>query len=319
MRILLAGGVGFIGTSLLPYLLRDSDYSKVTVLDNLRHTANPENIPVFETNKKFKFIEGDIRNKSLASKLVKESDIIINLAAETFVDNSIADSRIFFETNVLGTHNLLEATRKSKISKFLQTSTDEVWGQAKLGEYFSESTPYAPRNPYAASKASADHMVRAFGETYGIPFNIVHFTNLYGPWQYPEKLIPVSIVRLLEGKKIQIHGEGNNIRTYLHIEDSIRGFLGVLKNGKLGESYALGTQDERTNMEVARLLLSIFGRSENDIEHVKDRPGNDLRYAVNYSKIKNELGWRPEINFEDGVKDKVTWYKNHTDWWGRRR
>lgn len=205
------------------------------------------------------------------------------------------------------------------VTKLLQTSTDEVWGQVRPGEFFTESTPYAPRNPYAASKASADHMVRAFGETYGIPFNIVHFTNLYGPWQYPEKLIPVSIVKLLEGKKIQIHGEGNNIRTYLHVEDSIRGFLKVLKEGKPGESYALGTQDEKTNMEVARILLSVFGKSESEIEHVKDRPGNDMRYAVDYSKIKRELGWKPQIDFNDGIKDKIDWFRNHGDWWGRRR
>lgn len=319
MRILLTGGVGFIGSNLLPHLLCDSEYNSVTVLDNLRHTANPELIPNFSKSSKFKFINGDIRDQALVSNIVKENDIVINLAAETFVDNSIKNSKTFFETNVIGTHNLLEAVRSFGITKFLHTSTDEVWGQAKTNEFFTESTPYAPRNPYAASKASADHMVRAFGETYGIPFNIVHFTNLYGPWQYPEKLIPISIVRLLEDKKIQIYGEGNNIRTYLHVEDSIKGFMKVLKEGRVGESYALGTQDEKTNMEVARTLLSIFGKSENEIEHIKDRPGNDLRYAVNYSKIKHELGWEPQIDFNDGVKDKVEWFKKHGDWWGRRR
>lgn len=319
MRILLTGGVGFIGTSLVPHLLNDFDYSKVTVLDNLRYTANPENIPKFEKNTKFKFVEGDIRNANLTKQLVLDHDIVINLAAETFVDNSIANSRIFFETNVLGTHNLLEAMRVNGKQRLIQTSTDEVWGQAKTGEFFNENTPYSPRNPYSASKASADHMVRAFGETYGIPFNIVYFTNLYGPWQYPEKLIPISIVRLLEEKKIQIHGEGSNIRTYLHVEDSIKGLFRVIKNGKNAESYALGSQNERTNMEVARLLLSIFERPETEIEHVKDRPGNDLRYAVDYSKIRQELGWDPQINFEEGIKDKIGWFKNHPDWWGRRR
>jgi dTDP-glucose 4,6-dehydratase len=311
--------MGFVGSNLLPHLLNDFEYSKITVLDNLGRTANPELVPDFTKNYKFKFIEGDIQDKNLVQRLVKENDIIINLAAETFVDSSIADSRIFFETNVMGIHNLLEAARSFGVRKFLQTSTDEVWGQAKNGEFFTESTPYAPRNPYAASKASADHMVRAFGETYGIPFNIVHFTNLYGPWQYPEKLIPISIVRLLEGKKLQIYGEGNNIRTYLHIEDSIKGFLKVLKEGKVGESYALGTQDEKTNIEVARTLISIFGKPESEIEHIKDRPGNDLRYAVDYSKIKQELGWEPQIYFNDGVKDKVDWFREHSDWWGRRR
>lgn len=319
MRILLAGGMGFVGTNLLPHLLKDPEYSVTTVLDNLRYTANPELIENFSKNKKFRFAEGDIRNVDLVQKLVQENDIVINLAAETFVDNSIDNSKLFFETNVLGIHNLLEAAKTSGVRKFLQTSTDEVWGQIKKGEYFTESSPYAPRNPYSASKASADHIVRAFGETYGIPFNIVHFTNLYGPWQYPEKLIPFSIVRLLEGKSIRIYGEGNNIRTYLHVEDSIKGFLKVLKEGKTGESYALGTQDEKTNMEVARTLLAIFEKPESEIEYVTDRPGNDLRYAVDYSKIKKELGWKPQIDFNDGVKDKVRWFRMHADWWGRRR
>lgn len=319
MRILLAGGVGFVGSNLLPHLLNDPEYSNITVLDNLRYTSNPELIGNFSKNKKFRFIEGDVRDMDLVQKLVKENDIIINLAAETFVDNSISNSKIFFETNVLGVHNLLEAARSFGTTKFLQTSTDEVWGQIKKGEYFTESSPYAPRNPYAASKASADHIVRAFGETYGIPFNIVHFTNLYGPWQYPEKLIPLSIVRLLEGKSVRIYGEGNNIRTYLHVEDSIRGFLKVLKEGKTGESYALGTQDEKTNMEVARTLLAVFGKPESEIEHITDRPGNDLRYAVDYSKVKHELGWEPQIEFNDGVRDKVDWFRTHTEWWGRRR
>lgn len=319
MRILVTGGLGFIGSNLLPHILDDSEYSSITVLDNLRHTANPENIPNLETNKKFKFIKGDIRDISLVNKLVQKNEIIVNLAAETFVDNSIANSRLFFETNVMGTHNLLEAVRLNGIKKFMQTSTDEVWGQVNMGEYFTEKTPYSPRNPYAASKASADHMIRAFGETYGLSYNIVHFTNLYGPWQYPEKLIPVSIVRLLEDKKILIHGEGNNIRTYLHVEDCINGFMKVLKFGKEGESYALGSENEKSNMEVARLLLSIFGKPESEIIHTKDRPGNDLRYAVDYSKIKKELGWEPQINFEDGVKDKAEWFRKHSDWWGRRR
>lgn len=319
MRALITGGIGFVGTNLLPQLLGDDEYSKVTVLDNLRYTANPEVIADFSKNKKFEFIEGDIRNKDLVRGLIGRNDLIINLAAETFVDKSIARSRIFFEVNVLGVLTLLEAAVNSDIRKFVQISTDEVWGEAKQSTVFSETTPYAPRNPYAASKASADHMVRAFGETYGLPYNIVHFTNLYGPWQYPEKLIPLSIVRLLEDKKIQIYGDGKNIRTWLHVEDSIRGLSKILKDGKIGESYALGSRDEKTNIEVAQLLLSIFGKPETEIEFVKDRPGNDLRYAVDYSKIKRELGWEPQINFNDGVKDKVEWFKQNSDWWGRRR
>lgn len=315
----MTGGIGFVGTNLLPQLLRDSEYSKVTVLDNLRYTANPEVIPDFSKNKKFEFIEGDIRDKDLVQRLVGRNDLVINLAAETFVDKSISSSRIFFEVNVLGTLSLLEASINSEVRKFVQVSTDEVWGEAKQGILFRETTPYAPRNPYSASKASADHLVRAFGETYGLPYNIVHFTNLYGPWQYPEKLIPLSIVRLLEGKKIQLYGDGRNIRTWLHVEDSISGLLRVIREGKKGESYVLGSHDEKTNLEVAKLLLSIFGKPETEIEFVEDRPGNDLRYAVDFSKIKRGLGWKPQINFEEGVKDKVEWFRGHGDWWGRRR
>ena len=314
----MTGGIGFVGTNLLPQLLKDNEYSKVTVLDNLRYTANPEVIPDFSKNKKFEFVEGDIRDKDLVQRLVGRNDLIINLAAETFVDKSIASSRIFFEVNVLGTLSLLEASLNSSVIKFIQVSTDEVWGEAKQGMLFRETTPYAPRNPYAASKASADHVVRAFGETYGLPYNIVHFTNLYGPWQYPEKLIPLSIIRLLEGKKIQLYGDGRNIRTWLHVEDSISGLLRVIREGKKGESYALGSRDEKTNLELAKLLLSIFGKPETEIEFVEDRPGHDLRYAVDFSKIKRDLRWKPRVGFENGLKDKVEWFRQHSDWWGRR-
>lgn len=317
--MLVTGGIGFVGTNLLPKLLKDDEYSKVTVLDNLRYTANPEVITDFSKNKKFEFVEGDIRNKDLVQRLVGRNDLVINLAAETFVDKSIASSRIFFEVNVLGTLSLLEASIDSEVKKFIQVSTDEVWGEAKQGMLFRETTPYAPRNPYAASKASADHMVRAFGKTYGLPYNIVHFTNLYGPWQYPEKLIPLSIVRLLEGKKIQLYGDGRNIRTWLHVEDSISGLLKVIREGKSAESYALGSHDEKANIEVARLLLSIFGKPETEIEFIEDRPGNDLRYAVDFSKIKRSLRWEPRVGFEDGLKDKIEWFRQHSDWWGRRR
>lgn len=319
MRILVTGGLGFVGTNLLPHILKDTKVSKVTVLDIITYTSNPEILAELSKNNKFEFVRGDVRNEGLVSDLVSRHDHIIHLASETFVDKSIARSKDFFDVNVMGAHTVFEAARKSKIRKIVHASTDEVWGEAKPGTSFSESSPYAPRNPYSASKASADHLVRSFGETYGVPYNIVHFTNLYGPWQYPEKLIPKSIINLTQDRKISIYGDGQNIRVWLHVEDSINGLLRVLENGRDGESYALGSKDELTNMEVVRTLLEIFRKDEREIEFVADRPGHDLRYSVDYSKITRELGWEPQIEFREGVRDKVKWFKKHSDWWGRRR
>jgi dTDP-glucose 4,6-dehydratase len=315
MRLLITGGLGFVGTNMMPYVLKDQSFSQVTVLDNLRYTANPECVPNFSKNPKFNFIEGDIRDEALVQKLVAEHDMVIHLAAETFVDKSIAGSRIFYEVNVLGTLNLFESLRRSPVNKVVHVSTDEVWGEATNGTAFREQTAYNPRNPYAASKAAADHIVRSYGTTYGIPYNIVHFTNLYGPWQYPEKLIPVSIVRLLEGQKIRIHGDGTNIRMWLHVEDSTRGLLSVLKDAPTGESYALGSHDEIANIDVAHMILDALHKPETDITFVKDRPGNDLRYAVDYTKIHEALGWQPQVDFQDGLTDKVQWFQKHPEWW----
>lgn len=319
MRVLITGGMGFVGSNLIPNLLNDSDYTNVRVLDSLRSTANPENISSFSKSRKFEFIEGDIRDQNLVHNLVGKSDQVIHLAGETHVDKAINDSKLFYEVNVLGTHTLLQASVDNNINKFLQISTDEVWGHSLPGVVFSELSPYAPRNPYSASKAAADHMVRSFGVTYNLPYNIIHFTNLYGPWQYPDKLIPKSILKLIEEQKLQIHGNGENMRMWLHVEDSINGVTAVLKKGVNGESYALGSHDEKTNLEVAETLSELFGQPMTEIEFVADRPGNDLRYCVDFSKIKTELGWEPHILFKDGVKDEISWYKQHGDWLGRRR
>lgn len=319
MKILVTGGLGFVGTNLLPYILKDSEVRKVTVLDIITYTSNPEIIPKLSKNSKFEFVRGDIRNEALINELASNHDHIIHLASETFVDKSIARSKEFFEINVMGTHAVFEAVRKAGIKKIVHASTDEVWGETKPGSSFTETSLYAPRNPYSASKASADHLVRAYGETYGIPYNIVHFINLYGPWQYPEKLIPKSIINLLEGRKVSIYGDGQNIRMWLHVEDSAIGLLRVLKEGKNGESYALGSKDELTNLEVVRTLLEFLGKDEREIEFMADRPGHDFRYSVDYSKIKRELGWEPNIIFREGLKQKVEWYRQNSDWWGRRR
>jgi len=319
MKILLTGGVGFVGSNLTPALLKNPLVSELTVLDSLRPTANPEIISCFCNSPKFNFVNGDIRDSELVDNLVRDTDVVINLAGETHVDKSIADSKLFFEVNVLGTHNLLQASLKHDNKRFIHISTDEVWGHSVNGTIFNEQSPYAPRNPYAASKASADHLVRSYGITHAVPFNIVHFTNLYGPWQYPEKLIPKSILRLINERKIQIHGDGKNMRMWLHVEDSVSGVTNVLERGVPGESYALGSHDEKENIEVARLLLEFFGRPTSEIEFVADRPGNDLRYCVSYDKIHKNLGWEPRVDFQDGLKDEIDWFKKHGDWAGRRR
>ncbi len=319
MRILLTGGVGFVGSNLTPALLRNPLVSELTILDSLRPTANPERLRCFQSSPKFDFVYGDIRDQELVNNLVQNTDVVINLAGETHVDKSIADSQLFFEVNVLGTHNLLQASLRHGRTRFIHISTDEVWGHSVNGTIFNELSPYAPRNPYAASKASADHLVRSYGITHGLPFNIIHFTNLYGPWQYPDKLIPRSILRLMDEEKIQIHGDGKNMRMWLHVEDSVKGVIDVFERGVPGESYALGSHDEKENIEVAQLLLEMFSRPGSEVEFVADRPGNDLRYCVSYDKIHTDLGWEPRVDFQDGLKDEVDWFKRHGDWIGRRR
>lgn len=318
--MLITGGLGFIGTNYTLDLLNSSNHPEIRLLDNLGYTANPELLLQLQKRKGVEFIEGDIRNPEVVDHAVKGSDVVVNLAAETFVDNSISSSRIFFETNIMGTHNIFESAKRHKVTKLIHASTDEVWGHLASDEpSFTEKSPYAPRNPYAASKAGTDLMIKSFGDTYGFPYNIIHFTNLYGPWQYPEKLIPKAITNLIEGEKVSIYGDGQNIRMWLHVTDAVKGLDKVIHEGMPGEAYALGSQDELTNLQIADMLLDIFGKTREELVFVADRPGNDLRYAVDHSKITNELGWRPQISIREGLQKKVTWLKEHGDWRGRRK
>jgi len=316
MKLLVTGGCGFIGSNFISYVLEKYPSDSVVNLDLLTYAGNLENLRNLENDARYKFVKGDIKDKDLVNDLVKDVDVIINFAAETHVDRSIMDSAAFLHTNVLGTQNLLEAARNNGLKRFHHVSTDEVFGA--LGENdpaFNETTVYAPRSPYATSKAASDHLVRAYYYTYGLPITISNCSNNYGPYQFPEKLHGLFITNLLEGKKVPVYGDGLQIRDWLFVEDHCRALDLILHKGKIGETYCVGGDCEKTNLEITKKVLSLLDLDEEMIEHVKDRLGHDRRYAINYSKIKNELGWEPEINFEDGMKKTVEWYKNNLDWW----
>ena len=315
MKLLVTGGCGFIGSNFISYVLEKYPSDSVVNLDLLTYAGNLENLRNLENDARYKFVKGDIKDKDLVNDLVKDVDVIINFAAETHVDRSIMDSAAFLHTNVLGTQNLLEAARNNGLKRFHHVSTDEVFGA--LGENdpaFNETTVYAPRSPYATSKAASDHLVRAYYYTYGLPITISNCSNNYGPYQFPEKLHGLFITNLLEGKKVPVYGDGLQIRDWLFVEDHCRALDLILHKGKIGETYCVGGDCEKTNLEITKKVLSLLDLDEEMIEHVKDRLGHDRRYAINYSKIKNELGWEPEINFEDGMKKTVEWYKNNLDW-----
>jgi dTDP-glucose 4,6-dehydratase len=285
----------------------------------MRYTSNPEMLDVYNRSSKFTFVSADITNPDVVAGLVKATDYVVHLAAETFVDSSIAGSRLFWEVNVLGTHELVEAVRRSAVQKLVHVSTDEVWGQALAPIRFVETSPYAPRNPYSASKAAADHLVRAAANTYGVPFNIVHFTNLYGPYQYPEKLIPKAIAYLMRGNKIPIYSDGSQEREWMHVDDAVTGLLSVLWDAPLGEAYALGGGECLTNMTVIQTLLRIMGGSEDDLVYVDDRPGHDFRYAVDASKAEAALGWSPRRKLLNDLPELVDWYRSDGAEWLRAR
>jgi len=312
MKILVTGGLGFVGVHLLPRLEQDSTIERVFLLDNLCYTAIPSVLQGLSD--KFTFIQGDVRAGELVTELVQDADTVINLAAQTFVDSSINDSMPFITTNIYGTVSVMEAIRKCGCrQRLIHTSTDEVWGEVLDGK-FDEDSPYQPRNPYSATKASADHLIKAYGNTYGLKYNIVHFSNLYGRWQYPEKLIPITIARLLRGEKAIINGTGQHVRTWLHVNDAVDALMKILHHAK-SRTYALGTDEEFTNIEVVRLICRLMGKDDNAIEFAEDRPGDDFRYAISYAKISQELGWHPTTRFEDGIADIISWFISNPDWW----
>jgi dTDP-glucose 4,6-dehydratase len=318
MKILITGGAGFIGTNFIKYIINNYPEYKIVNLDLLTYAGNLENLSDAETNPNYKFIKGDISDEELIDRIIKEEDInmIVHFAAESHVDRSILDPNAFLRTNILGTHSLLKAALKNGELRMHHVSTDEVFGSlGPKDPAFSESTPYDPRSPYSASKASSDHLVRSYFHTFGLPITITNCSNNYGPYMFPEKLFPLFITNLIEGKKVPLYSDGMNIRDWLYVEDHCRAIDSVIHKGRIGDTYCIGGNSEKTNKEATFKILELMEMGEEMIEYVKDRPGHDKRYAIDASKIKNELGWEPLVTFDDGLKKLVEWYKNNEEWW----
>ena len=312
--LLVTGGAGFIGSCFVRHELKKHPDYKIINLDALTYCGNNENLKDFNDNPNYTFVHGNICDKKLVRELVAKSDYIINFAAESHVDNSIKNPGIFVETNVQGTLNLLQASKELGIERFLQISTDEVYGSLEESGYFSETSPLAPNSPYSASKASADLLVRAYNKTYNLPTLITRCSNNYGPYQYPEKLIPNFISKLLKGEKVSLYGDGLNIRDWLYVYDHCEAIDIVLHKGKIGEIYNIGGHNEKTNLEITRLILKTMGKDESSIKFVEDRLGHDRRYAISSNKITSELGWTPSTTFEEGIKYTINWYLNNQEW-----
>lgn len=316
MKILVTGGAGFIGSNFIRYLIKKYPEYKIINLDLLTYAGNLENLRDIEKSLNYKFVKGDIADKDLVNELVKDADTIVNFAAESHVDRSILDSAAFIHTNIVGTHNLLEAAKVNGGKRFHHISTDEVYGHLGPNDPpFNEKTSYAPRSPYSASKAAADHLVKAYYHTYRLPVTISNCSNNYGPYQFPEKLHALFITNLLENKKVPLYGDGKQIRDWLYVEDHCEAIDLIIHQGKIGETYCVGGNCEKTNLEITQKILELLGKGEEMIEYVSDRPGHDRRYAIDFSKIKAELGWEPRTSFEEGMKKTVEWYKANEDWW----
>lgn len=315
MKILVTGGAGFIGSNFVKRQIACNplNISEIIVLDKLTYAGNLNNYSESERNE-FKFVQGDICDSSLVRKLVSKVDIVVNFAAESHVDRSISSASEFVKTNILGTQVLLENCLQATVSKFVQVSTDEVYGSIDTGSW-DEEFLLLPNSPYAASKASADLIVRSYNRTYGMNTNITRCSNNYGPYQYPEKIIPLFVTNLIQGKQIPIYGKGLNVRDWLHVFDHCRGIEAVIKKGRSGEIYNIGGGTELTNLELAKIILSQFGADQSKIDFVQDRLGHDLRYSVDIKKITSELGYRPEIDFQEGLHETIDFYKQNLDWW----
>ncbi len=316
-KILITGGAGFIGSNFVSYMLDKYDDYQIVNLDSLTYCGNLENLTEIEDNPNYTFCKGDITDKELVFKITSDVDYIINFAAESHVDRSIEDPEIFIKSNVLGTQVLLDAAKEYGVKKYLQVSTDEVYGSLGKTGYFREDTPLAPNSPYSASKASADLMVRAYNKTFDLPVNITRCSNNYGPYQFPEKLIPLMISNALEDKPLPVYGDGLNIRDWLHVYDHCSAIDLVLHKGKIGEIYNIGGNNEKKNIEIVKLILQNLDKPESLIKFVKDRLGHDKRYAIDSSKIQTELGWIPKYTFETGIAETIKWYLDNREWWER--
>jgi dTDP-glucose 4,6-dehydratase len=318
MRLLVTGGAGFIGSNFVRYWLTTHPEDSLINLDALTYAGNLENLRDVETNKQYRFVKGDITDSSLVDNLMKEVDTVVHFAAESHVDRSIMDPTPFIKTNVEGTGVLLGAAVKNNIKRFHHISTDEVFGALELNtsEKFTDTTPYNPHSPYAATKAASDHLVRAFYDTYGLPVTITNCSNNYGPYMFPEKLLPLAITNIMEGKKVPIYGDGLYVRDWLYVEDHCEAIDLVLQKGTIGKTYLVGGNDQDiSNIDVIKKVLALMGKDEGLIEFVKDRPGHDRRYAIDWSKTQTELGWTPKHTLEQGLQNTIDWYMKNTEWW----
>jgi dTDP-glucose 4,6-dehydratase len=316
MKLLVSGGAGFIGSNFIHYWLKNNSSDEIINLDKLSYAGNLDNLKDVETNDNYRFVQGDICDRDLVRALMKDIDVVVHLAAESHVDRSIQNSEDFIRTNVEGTRVLLDEAKRAGVSRFHHVSTDEVFGALSFQDApFNENTPYDPRSPYSASKAASDHLVRAYFHTHNLPITISNCSNNYGPYQYPEKLIPLFISNLIEGKKIPVYGNGQNIRDWIHVDDHSLGIEAIIKKGKIGETYCLGGNSEYSNLEITKKIIKIMNTDDSMIEYVKDRAGHDLRYAIDYSKAKRELAWEPKVSLDEGLKDTVSWYRENTAWW----
>jgi dTDP-glucose 4,6-dehydratase len=315
IHLLVTGGCGFIGSNFVHHLLETDPNVSVINLDQLTYAGNLANLAAVAGHARYRFVKGDITDRETVQKVVGSGvDAVINFAAESHVDRSIQDSGPFVRTNVLGTQVLLDVAREAKVKRFLQVSTDEVYGSLGSTGFFTEETPLAPNSPYAASKAAADLLVRSYVHTFGLPAVITRCSNNYGPYQFPEKLIPLFITNLLRDEPVPVYGDGQNVRDWIHVRDHCAAIDRVWREGRVGEVYNAGGRCERTNLDLTYALLEAVGKPRSLIRYVKDRPGHDRRYAIDCSKIERELGWRPRISFAEGLRDTVAWYKDHADW-----
>lgn len=320
MKILVTGGAGFIGGNFVHYIIKKYPDYEIVNLDDLTYAGNLETLKNIEDNKNYKFVKGDISDREFIFDLFENEkfDIVVNFAAESHVDRSIVEPDIFIKTNVLGTQALLDASKKYNVKRFHQVSTDEVYGDLPLHRkdlFFTEDTSLNPSSPYSASKASADFLVQAYHRTFGLNTTISRCSNNYGPYHFPEKLIPLIISRALNNESLPVYGNGENIRDWLHVEDHCSAIDLIIHKGKSGEIYNVGGHNEKTNLEVVKTILKILDKPESLITYVKDRPGHDLRYAIDPKKLENELGWKPKYNFDTGIEMTINWYLENEYWW----
>jgi dTDP-glucose 4,6-dehydratase len=317
MNILVTGGAGFIGSNFVRHMIETYPEYGIVNYDLLTYAGNLENLKDIESHKNYTFVKGDINNRELVDHLVKyhNIDVIVNFAAESHVDRSITEPDIFVKSNVLGTQALLDVAKANNLKKYVQVSTDEVYGSLGETGYFTEETPLAPNSPYSASKAGGDMLVSAYHETFGMNVNITRCSNNYGPYHFPEKLIPLMVTNALEGKELPIYGDGKNVRDWLHVKDHCAAIDLVIHKGKSGEVYNVGGHNERTNNEIVHLIVEKLGASPELIKFVEDRLGHDRRYAIDPAKLEIELGWKPQYTFDTGIVETIQWYVENQEWW----